>query len=112
MLALILGLIVGMMLPMQFATRSGEDGLIHKILFKEPVASVSTHLKIHNKNPLDFSHDIINSALEDGLEISITGESEYVITIRGLRSYKQLATKIKIGLPPDLEGSAEVLITH
>lgn len=114
MLALILGLIVGMMMPMQIATRGSENPFIRFELPRFIEGEFDTEIAIKDKNKLLKSQQITLSAISEGLSVTTEKKGDAIhLTIKGFKvdDAKQISIKAILGIPNQTSGNILVKIS-
>lgn len=118
-IALISGMIIGIMVPTQMATRGDGHHNFTKdlfFLFKNTQSdAVSSQIKIIDPNPLKKTFQIIDSAISSQLTVEVEQEdNKKMITIKGLRAdyAEHIGIKAVLGLPNQTSGNILVIISR
>jgi len=104
----IVGLISGVFIPMQVATRGGANNFWHSF----DAEKATTTLTIHSPQPQNFVREIITTALDDNLTVTISGNDSSTLVIKNFEESKQITTRMKIGLPIQITGEVKINITN
>lgn len=109
----VIGLIVGIMAPMQLATRGASDSLINKISSEFKASDqIASEVLLEAENPLTLSENIIFTCLSSGVEVKVISNGDIQLIIYGLKKLddKQNILKIILGLSSAAEGNVKVTI--
>lgn len=117
MIALVSGLVIGMMVPMQVATRGGSDHLLNFQFLTRSDSNVETEITIlaseSNKTPFLKAQEITLSALSAGLIVTTEKQSDAIrLTIKGFTKMNPDLIPINsvLGLSNQTQGNVSVLI--
>lgn len=110
--ALMSGLIIGMMMPMQMATKGGENGFLKK-LFTFDEENVSSEIILDEDSPNSFAWAVIQTATSEGLITTMSQSNGQIeLIIKGLvsKDVNQMGTKSRLNLPIQVEGKVRLII--
>ena len=113
-LALITGLVIGVMMPMQLATRGSSESTLSKIIsnFKGG-DTVASEISLSDENPLTLSKNIIFTCISSHIEVKVVSGKDIKLIIYNLKKSddQQNILKILLGLPSEAEGNVSVTIS-
>ena len=115
MIALVSGLIIGIMMPMQLATRgSYESSFFDNFRGYSHNEKISIQLTLKDKAPLNLAKDIIFTAVDSKVEVKVLNNDGLHLVIYGLKSLdeSQISLKAMLGLGSEAQGNAEVVILN
>ena len=107
----ITGLVAGLMIPMQMATRGGDDSSFFSILNTQ-TKNVILENKIKINDP-GMTYVIIDSAISSGLTVEVKQENKVkLITLKGLKKNDadQFGIKALLRLPNQINGNVLIEI--
>jgi hypothetical protein len=112
----LIALTVGAMIPIQIATRGGDDSFFSRFtnMPQSKSEEINTEIVKKDTNPIKFSQDIIGLALSANLDIKSSNNNDKNITliIYGLKKneLKQDSLRVFLDLSTQIEGNVRVII--
>lgn len=110
----IMGMIAGLMVPLQLATRGGADiSIIDKFSLNRVNETINNELIIIDPNPLTKSQEIISSAVAAGLIVTINGSDEDMhLLIKGFKKMDPNFTAVNsiLGISNQTQGNVSVIL--
>jgi hypothetical protein len=111
-IAVMLGIGIATIQMNYVLTRGGSEKEVHSQSYREDVKFSSEITRENVSNPLEFSQQIILSAMKDGLttEVKQSGSQSITLVIFNLEKNKHIPLKAILSLPPQFYGNIKVTI--
>lgn len=109
----IVGIVAGLMVPMQMATRGASEPIVSKILgdFNNR-DHITSEISLIDVNPLTLSENIIFTCISSKVEVKVLSNKDIQMVIYNLKKSddQQNILKILLGLTSEAEGNIKVTI--
>ncbi len=112
-LALITGLVIGVMMPMQLATRGDSESAFRRIVADiKSTDRIASEISLRDESPLTLSKNIIFTCISSHIEVKVLSSKDIQLIIYDLKKLddQQNMLKILLGLPSEAEGNIRVTI--